>query len=329
MKVMVTGANGFLGSWLTRRLTNEGHEVSILVRSNSDLSEIEDLRPRVCYGDVTDPTTLLTHFAGQEAIFHLAGVVAYRKADRPLMERVNVDGTHYVTQVCREYKIPRLVYVSSVVAVGAGFTANDVLNEESPYNIAHLDLGYFETKRKAELDVIQSCKKKEIDAVIVNPGTIYGPGDARKDSRKTQLKVAQGRFPFYTQGGICGVAIDDVIDGIMAAWKVGKSGERYILGGENITIKDLFERIAHFSGVPAPKRELPQWLLMALGSIGDTMDLVGLKGPISTENAWTATLYHWFDCSKAKRDLGYKTSDFNKALEASIRWSKDNGLLNR
>lgn len=329
MKVLVTGANGFLGSWLTRRLLEEGHDVSALVRKNSDMSELDGLKVNLCYGDVTDPTSMLTHFSQQEAIFHLAGVVAYRRADRPLMERVNVDGTHYVTQVCREYKIPRLVYVSSVVAVGAGFTSQDILNENSNYNISHLDLGYFETKRKAELDVIQACKKKDVDAVIVNPGTIYGPGDARKDSRKTQLKVARGKFPFYTSGGICGVAVEDVIEGIMAAWKQGKCGERYILGGENITIKDLFERIAHFAGVPAPQRELPRWVLMALGSIGDAMDSVGLKGPISTENAWTAILYHWFDSSKAKRELGYKTTDFNKALEASIRWSKDHKLLER
>lgn len=320
--VLVTGANGFLGAHLCRRLQNEGFIVSALVRKNSDLSEIEHLKLNLIYGDVTKAESLEAAVKNQEMVFHLAGFVGYKKHERPLMDLVNVTGTKNIVDACVKVQIPRLLHLSSVVAVGASFTPN-ALTEKSSYEIGHLNLGYYETKHLAEKIVLKAAADKKLNAVCVNPSTIYGAADAKKGSRKTQVKVARGQFPFYTSGGVNVVAVEDVLDGILAAAQRGKVGERYLLTADNILIKNLFEQIAGFAGVMPPKILIPNWLLHAIGKFGDQFGV----GP-SQENAWSATLFNWFDSSKAKAELGFNPGPSSKAIENSVRWMKDNGLLN-
>lgn len=326
MKVIVTGANGFLGSWLTKRLLAEGHEVSALVRKTSDLSELADVKPNYIYGDINNFESIEAAFKDNEIVFHLAGAIAYKKSERSLMEKVNVQGTKNVIAACANLGIPQLLHLSSVVAVGASFEPK-VLTETSNYNIHHLNLGYFETKHEAEKLVMAAVKENSIRAVCVNPSTIYGAGDAKKGSRKTQVKVAAGRFPFYTNGGVNVVAVEDVVEGILLACQKGKNGERYILSSQNMTIKSLFEKIADLAGVDAPKILMPNWGLHCLGSLGDLLTSVGLKGGLSRENAYTASMFHWFDSAKAQKDLGFRPTSSDFAIERSVRWMKDNGYL--
>lgn len=326
-KVIVTGANGFLGSWLTRQLIQDGHDVYALVRKNSDLSELEGAQCKFLYGDVTDLDSLRTAFQNMDAVFHLAGVIAYKKSQRPLMEKVNVGGTKNVVQACKELKTPRLVYLSSVVAIGGGRNKSDILDENSTYNISDLNLGYFETKKQAEEIVKSATNSGDIQSVILNPSTIYGAGDAKKGSRKMQLKVAQGKLKFYTSGGVNVVAAEDVVDGIIKGWLKGRNGERYILAGENITIKTLFETIAKEAGQSPPSFQLPTWLLHVIGMIGDLLEKVGLKGPLSRENAYTATMFHWFKSDKAQKELGFTPRPAASAIRSSVQWMKDQGLL--
>lgn len=326
-KVLVTGANGFLGSWVTRKLIENGHETYALVRKTSDLSELEGVPCKYLYGDVTDLESLKVAFKDMDSIFHLAGLIAYKKSDRAKMDYVNVGGTRNVIEACAHHKIRRLVYLSSVVAIGAGFSSKEVLNENSKYNIKHLNLGYFETKRQAEILVKQACDNKRIDAVILNPSTIYGPGDAKKGSRKTQLKVAQGTFKFYTSGGVNVVAVEDAVQGIYSAWLKGRTGERYILAGENLYIKELFALIAKAAGQEPPKMLLPGFILHLIGIIGDTLGRFGFPAPVSRENAWASTLFHWFDSTKAQAELDFKPRPAEIAISQSVVWMKENGLL--
>lgn len=328
-KVLITGANGFLGSWVTRALVDEGHDVHALVRPKSDLSELDGVHCKFIHGDVTDVHSLFEACKEMDSVFHLAGVIAYKKSQRAQMEKVNVGGTENIVSVCREHKVRRLVYLSSVVAIGGGFTPDEILNEESVYNLKDLNLGYFETKHEAEKIVKKACDKNEIDAVILNPSTIYGAGDAKKGSRKMQVKVAQGKLKFYTSGGVNVVAVEDVVDGIFKAWKNGKSGERYILCGENILIRELFAMIAAEAGVKAPSWQIPDGLLHLLGSIGDGMEAAGFKGPVSKENAYTATMYHWFDSTKAQKELAFKPRPAREAIHNSVQWMKEHGLVKK
>lgn len=326
MKALVTGANGFLGAWLTKRLLAEGYETTALVRKSSDLSELENCRPQWAYGDVTDIHSLRSAFKGQDVIFHLAGLISYKPQDQALLERVNIEGTRHVVQVCSELQTPQLLHLSSVVAIGSSFTPSS-LNEKSEYTISHLKMGYFDTKKAAEDLVTTAARENRIRAVCVNPSTIYGFGDAKKGSRKNQIKVARGELPFYTGGGVNVVAVEDVIDGILLALRKGQNGERYILASENMTIKSLFEKIAQAASVAAPRHKMPDWALHGIGFLSDSLHPFGVNLGLSRINAYTATMFHWFDSTKAQTELGFKPSSADKAIEKSVRWMQDNGYL--
>lgn len=327
MKVLVTGANGFLGSWVTRRLVEEGLDVVILRRVKSDLSDILDIKAPHVIGDVVNYDSLVGHLDDVDTVFHLAGLVAYTPAKRAAMIKVNVGGTENVVRACLEKKVRRLVHLSSVVSIGSSFDGKVPLTENSEYNIGHLNLGYFQTKHDGEEIVKNAVRTRGLNAVILNPSTIYGRGDAKKGSRNTQIKVAQGRFPVYTSGGVNVVHVQDVVEGILRAWKVGISGERYILSGENVTIRNLFQRIAREAGVEPPKFLLPKGLVHTLGRVGDWLEKHNRKAPINSENAWSSTLFHWFENEKAKSKLGVTFRPAQEAIAESVAYMKEKGIV--
>lgn len=327
MKLLITGATGFVGGWLCKKLLQENHELRILHRTSSDLSDIDGLEYESFIGDVTDLNSLKKACQNVDSVFHLAGVVGYSKAARPLMQKVNVEGTKNLLEACIQNNIHRILHFSSVVAIGSSFKSDTILNEESPFNIHHLNLGYFETKHQAENLVLDATKSGRIEAVIVNPSTIYGPADAKKGSRKTQVKVAKGNFPFFTSGGVNIASVYDVVDATYQAWKSGTPGKRHILAGENITIKQLFEYIAECAQVPPPKIFLPNALVHAIGKVGDLMEGLGKKGPLNSENAWTSTMYHWFDSTKAQAELGLRVTPAKECIKTSVDWMRSNGII--
>ncbi len=328
LKVLITGATGFVGSWICKKLLEQQHRVVTLVRNTSAAHDLLDLGAEAKLGDVTDLASLESALGGVETVFHLAGVVGYSRTERSLMERVNVDGTANVLTAMQSRGVKKLVYMSSVVAVGASQNPTTILDESSPFSIHHLNLGYFETKYQAEQLVLEAFRNKQIEGVILNPSTIYGAGDAKKGSRKTQIKVARGSFPFFTSGGVSIVSIHDVVAATLQAWRSGRNGERYILSGDNITIKQLFGLIAEAAGVPAPRYHLPNFAVHTLGKVGDALEAIGKKGVINSENAWTSTMYHWFSSKKAQQELNFRPRSAKSAIQESVDWMRSNDLLN-
>ena len=322
MKVLVTGASGFLGNGLCKVLCEKGWQIHCLVRPSSDKNSLENLKNLQFHtGDVTDLDSFQQAAQGVDLIFHLAGMVSHSKKQWEIMQKVNVQGTAHAIEVCRTQGA-KLIHISSVVAVGAS-TKPVTLNEDSAYDPKLSQMGYFHTKKQAEILVQEACKKGDISAVILNPSTIYGPGDMKKQSRKVQEKVAHGRFLFYTSGGVSVVDIDSVVSACLTAIEKGKNGERYILSGENIRIKKLFSLIAQAAGVKPPFIHLNNFLLYSLGFIGSTLQKVGISFPVSLESARLASLYHWFDNSKAKKELDFTPTTAQQAIEQSIQhWKK-------
>ncbi len=327
MKVLVTGATGFLGHWICKRLVESGDEVIAFARSKKEIDSDLDSKVQFAYGDVTDLESLHSATSGVDEVFHLAGVIGYRPSQHSLMFKVNVQGTENVIKACEKAKVKKLVYLSSVVAIGAGFSPNQILNENSPYNLEGFDFGYFDSKHRAENLVVEATKKGHFSSVILNPSTIYGGGDALKGSRSSQVKVAQGKLKFYPGGGASIVAVEDVIDGIMAARARGRSGERYILSGENLLLRDVFTLIATAAGKPPPYIKVPNFVFLGLARIGDVLTKCGMESSLSYENAKVATLFHWFDCTKAKTELGFKPRPAKFAIENSVKWMKENNII--
>lgn len=331
MKTLITGATGFLGYWMTKRLIDEGREVRALVRRPGEAELIKGLGAELVEGDILSPDQLRSAVKGVDSVFHLAGLIAYKRSDRSLMERVNVGGTKNVIDAVLDQQgrsgSIRMLHFSSVAAIGAGFTPNEVLDEASHFNLAHLDLGYFETKHQAEKLIIDAVKSKGLDCGIINPATVYGPMDSLKGSRGTQLKVARGRFPFNPPGGVNVVHVDDVIELAMRIFKSPSRGARVIAASENLLIRDLFRRIARIAHVTPPKYRLSKSMIHGLGFMGDQLERVGLKGPVNSETAWTSTLFHWFNNRKATDEFGVQFQAADVAIESSIRWSRDNGRI--
>lgn len=328
MKVLVTGANGFLGSWLLRKLIERGDQVSVLLRDSSQFEKYERLGVRAQMGDVTNLDTVKEAAQGHQQIYHLAGLIAYSRQQEAAMRRVNVLGTENVLLAATEAKAQRVLLVSSVVAVAASFKP-EVFNEESPYNLTELNFGYHESKRAAEALVRKFVAEGKVDGVIVNPSTVYGAGDAAKVTRSTQMDVARGKMFYYPPGGVSVVAVEDVINGMVSAMEKGRSGERYILAGENLTLRDVFDRIAEIAGVPKAWLPIPSFVLKGLAAVDNSLQTVGLRGPLPSERALVAAMYHWYDSSKARRELGFTTRPAQQAIANSVGYMKEHGLLGK
>lgn len=326
-KVLVTGASGFLGKHLVNDLVRKDYQVTVLARKSSDLSSFQNKGINVIFGDITERLTLLQACVDKNIVFHLAGLIAYKRSDRPAMEEINVKGTANVIDACITNKVGRFLHLSSVVTIGAT-TSPKALNEDFHYNLEKYDLGYFETKRKAEKMVMDAYHNDGLQAYMINPSTIYGAGDATKGSRKTQIKVAQGKFKFYPPGGVSVVAVEDVVRAIHLCLEKGQPARRYIVSGENLTLKELFTIIAEVAGVAAPNIPLPRFLLKTLGCAGDVMRSMGKETSLSSETAVTASLYHWYTSERAQKELGFKSTPARKAIEESVSWMIKNGLLN-
>ncbi len=325
-KVLVTGATGFLGRHLVRDLCAKGCEVSILARKSSDLTPFKNLDLKVHYGDITDRLALLKACEDQEIVYHLAGFIAYKKSDRTKMDKINVEGTANVLDACITHKTSKVLHLSSVVTIGASFKPK-AIDEDFKFNLQKYDLGYFETKRQAEKLAIDAYANDQLPVYLVNPSTIYGAGDGTKGSRKTQIKVAKGQFKLYPPGGVNVVYANDVIDGIHLCLEKGQPARRYILSGDNMTIKELFATIANISGVPAPSIPIPKAMMKAMGYFGDLIRSLGAETSLSSETAVTASLYHWFSNERARTELGFNPTPARTAIEESISWMKEKGLL--
>ena len=324
MKILVTGATGFLGHHLVKKLINGGHDIRILKEKDASMELLKDLKIEVFEGDIRDFEAVKKAVKGCEVVFHLAGLISYWGKQNSLQFEVNVIGTQNVVRACLEEKVKRLIYTSSTAAVG--FEAGKLANEETNFNLGGLGIAYCDTKYLAEKEV-QKGVKEGLDAVIVCPGSIYGPGDIRRI--KEDPVFPKGIFSmFYVGGGLGVVDVEDVADGEILAWKKGKKGERYILVGENLSFYEIRKTVAEILGKNPPKIKLPSLVFLVLSYLLNWISYLTEKRPKFTpENARLNEIFLYFSNEKAKKELDMKFRPFKESAERMIGWYKEKGYI--
>ena len=312
MRVLITGATGFVGSHLCRRMVAEGHEVRVLCRPSSDTGAIDGLPIERVVGDVTDYASVEKAVSDRQWVVHAAAHIDTWRRLAAEQTRVNVDGTAHVARACREAGVGRLLHVSSVAAIGIP-TSAVAADEDFRFDVDPR-LTYHWSKRAAE-EVVAAEVAHGLDAVIVNPASIFGPHGRRYRGAEMVAKVRRGPVVPCFGGGICVVHVTDVVAGIVAALHRGSTGQRYILGGENVTFRALAERAARAMRLRRRVVTVPPLVTATAAAVQESWGrLVNRRPRITWATHHCAGRYHFYDSTRARSILGYAPRPFDAIL---------------
>lgn len=329
MTVLVTGATGFVGSAVARRLLAEGEAVRVLVRATSDLSNIEGLDVERAVGDLTDPASLAAACKGCFSVFHVAADYKLWTREPELMLRTNVEGSQSLIRAAMESGVTRIVYTSSVAALGNTGTEAPA-DEDTPSGLADMIGIYKRSKFLAEQAVRTMIDEEAAPVVIVNPSTPVGPRDIKPTpTGRMIVEAAAGRMPAFVDTGLNVVHVDDVAEGHLLAWKKGRIGARYIIGGENLTLAQILAEIAVLCGRKPPTVRIPRLAIMPIAVLAEGWTrLTGGDEPFVTiDGLKMAKKKMYFSSARAERDLGYTARPVREAFADAVCWFRENGYL--
>lgn len=326
MLAFVTGATGFLGSHVARVLVEQGARLRLLVRSTSDVRNIADVNAEQVEGDLRNTESFEKALAGCDALFHVAADYRLWVRDPEQMYRSNVEGTRSLIEVARKQGVRRVVYTSTVATMGFG--SNGTLTDEnSPVSLDDMIGPYKRSKFMAEQAAFEAARAG-VDVVVVNPTTPIGERDLKPTpTGRIVVDFLKRRFPAYVDTGLNLVDATECARGHVQAFEKGKAGERYILGGENLTLKQILDRLAAITGLPSPRVKLPYVFALAAGVVDETVTgrILG-KEPRATIDAVRMGRKKMFITSaKAERELGWSPGPVDGALRRSVEWFRTNG----
>ena len=326
MKVLVTGATGFVGSNIAAALAARGDQVRVLRRSTSRLDALEGVPVEFVIGDILDPDSLVAAMDGPKLVFHVAANAQYWRSSKETVYRVNVDGTRNIMQAALAAGVERVVHTSSVAALG--YPPRGTLADERqvfPPELSWWPYGH--SKYLAELEV-KKAVEKGLPAVIVNPTIVIGPRDVNFISGSLIRASTKGQLRVVTSGGSNIVHVDDVVAGQLAAAERGRVGERYILGGENLSHWEAAETIASVTGGARPRFILPDWSLAPLAHVIDAFNALSRRPPlVAGEQVLLGSQTFYVDTNKAVRELGLPQTPFRQAAADAYTWYREHGLL--
>ncbi len=326
--VLVTGATGFVGSAVARALAARGAALRLLVRPGGDRRNLAGLEAELAEGDLGDAASLARAVAGCRHVFHVAADYRLWVPDPGPMLRANVDGTVALLSAAAEAGVARMVYCSSVAALGV-FYDGTVADEETPVRPEAVIGVYKRSKYLAEQAVLRLVRERGLPVVIVNPSTPVGPRDVKPTpTGKMIADAAAGRMPAYVDSGLNVVHVDDVADGHLLALERGRVGERYILGGEDFSLGDLFAMVARVAGRRAPLVRLPRQALVPLALACEGLaKFAGVAPLVTREMLEMSRKKMFFSSARARAELGYAPRPAEDAVRDAVAWFRAQGMV--
>src|SRR5579863_4067531 len=328
MRAFVTGATGFLGSHVARALADQGAELRLLVRPTSNLKNLEGLKAETATGDLRDAASFEKAMSGCDTVFHVAADYRLWVRDPGEMYRSNVEGTRALLEAARKGGVRRVVYTSSVATMG--FTSDGYpADEDSPVALADM-IGHYKRSKFMAEQIALEAGRSGMHVVTVNPTTPIGEQDVKPTpTGRIVVDFLKRKFPAYVETGLNLVDVRECAAGHITAMERGKSGERYILGGENLTLKQILDKLGAISGLPSPTVKVPYFVAYVAGAVDETVSgrFLG-REPRATVDAVRMGKKKMFASSaKAERELGWKIVPVEDALRRAVEWFKANGYV--
>ena len=325
---LVTGATGFVGAAVVRALRRRGQQVRVLTRANSSRQNLAGLDVEVAIGDLLDPASLERAVAGCRAVYHVAADYRLWVPKPEEMFRANIDGSRALLLAAKRAGVERIVYTSSVATLGVN-ADHTPSNEDTPVAVADMIGTYKKSKFLAEEEVRRLVKDAQVPAVIVNPSMPVGPGDVKPTpTGRMVIEAALGKMPAFLDTGLNVVHVDDVAQGHLLAYDQGVVGERYILGGENLTLAQILALIAGLVGRKAPTVQLPRLPLFPIAVIAELWGRIsGIEPMLTVDSLKMAAKYMHYSSERAKTELGYQARPAQQAFADAIQWYQAQGIL--
>lgn len=330
MTTLVTGATGFVGSAVARTLAARGHRLRLMTRATSDRRNLAGLEAEIVTGDLTDRDSLIRAVAGCRYLVHVAADYRFWVPDPDAMLRANVDGTVAIMRAAQQAGVERIVHTSSVAALGL-IGDGTPADEMTPAKESDFVGIYKRSKYLGERALLDLVRQEALPAVIVNPAAPVGPRDIKPTpTGKMILDAAAGRVPAYIDTGLNIVHVDDVAEGHALALERGRFGERYVLGGENMLLKDILALVAEVAGSRPPMMRLPEATVWpaALAMEGFAR-LTGIPPMMTRDHLKMARKKMFYSSAKASAELGYHPRPVRQAVEDAVAWFRANGMLRR
>ena len=328
MKAFVTGATGFLGSHLARVLADQGAKLRLLVRPTSNLKNLEGLKAETATGDLRDAASLEKAMSGCDVVFHVAADYRLWVRDPGEMYHSNVEGTRAILEAVRKNNVRRVVYTSSVATIGFRQDGQPA-NEDSPVSLADM-IGHYKRSKFMGEQIAMEAGRRGMQVVTVNPTTPIGEQDVKPTpTGRIVVDFLKRKFPAYVETGLNLVDVRECARGHVAALEKGKTGERYILGGEDLTLKQILDKLGEISGLPSPKVKLPYLFAFAAGVADEAVTgMILRREPRATVDTVRMGKKKMFASSaKAERELGWKIVPVDGALRRAVDWFQANGYV--
>ncbi|MDE3105943.1 MAG: NAD-dependent epimerase/dehydratase family protein [Acidobacteriota bacterium] len=330
MQVFLTGATGFVGSHVARCYADAGARLRLLTRSSSRLAALEGLDAELVTGDLLRPQELRSALAGCDALVHVAADYRLWVRDPDSMYAANVQATRELLQLAREVGVPRVVYTSSVATMGFK-TDGTIVDENTPVSLDDMVGHYKRSKYLGEQEAIRAAHAGQ-HVMILNPTTPIGPGDAKPTpTGRIIVDFLNRNFPAYVDTGLNLVDVSEVARMHLVALERGTPGERYILGGENLTLKQILDRMSAITGLPSPSTRVPHAVAMTYAFFEETITgrLLGREPRATVEAVRMGKKKMFASSARAERELGFKVLPIYHALRAAIEWFVAEGYAPR